>query len=1039
MKKCLNAASPLSLSIPEDVILASAASSSLSAPASPSAVEAAGGTPHSTPSGGSRLPHQQQLPPTTSSAAGGSSSVAHVTPSSSCQHQYPQHHQPVQQQRRLSTEEPHHSSTAASVYATTGSNRYSETPLLTPPQPAAVPRDSRLPQLLPAPSSPTLSRALQGKRKQSLEGGEVRHEPSTTYSLQSPSQQPISTNHPSSIAWSSSDSESIPSRQQLALAPSIQQADHPPSSLHVNVPEASGAVDDQSRGRNVDVSSGGQDQTWRNHAQQSSPAAVQPQTSLSLSQHNTAAGAAASKKTEPTSSYDSVPLYHEIRELRKAKSIVEKGSATLILSKEGKGSSSAPSPGKSPSRGENSSTRTGTPSQTIPRQRSLDLEPSTAQVPRLNRAATSIEDDYSSTVMTCTKNVPSEGTFDQQQLGTEGDSSAVSSATSRLSPRSDSRRDLPPTSDSSRTSASKCPRSPVTKHNYLRRQKEERDSAAASGKHLDYKAISPKGSPLPTRGKPPLPRQNTPVRQTPHPSPATPEKGPRSKSVGEMSQSSSGTAASNVDSNCPKPLQDAINKFEKRQTMCETDDRPIELRKTPSPTLHLPRVGLVSRVRRLKPAAELLEESQRFRSGHSIYATRIMQRYLPKDESKPVLSESSSHSTIAASSGPGQNNKENNFVHTMVRRLSRETSPIKSTGSSRTNSELSLKRTDSPRSNSEFVSHIVRKLSSGSGSGSPRYKINPFKDRTNDGQVKKMAQSFDEQSPERTLSDSELGRGNQQQSPPTGRRFHQKEQSAIKAQHRKSCEVAMVLSSSSAATTEPSLVPSTTDQAQRQQHAGSSSPTTPPNHQSLPALALSSEGAPSRHRAATYCHSEPERRQKDRDPPPARPASASSAYDPHGHQLAEEVSEGAKSKGTRTGRSAASSLSPVRRGTGRGKMGTVRVLCKQSISFDLGVSLYTQKAEAAGGGSPKSTRQVRSWDPSESARAEAAASSVADSDIEPISHSSPGPTRSTTSAEGRPVSSGSEGEAAHSSTHSEEKTKFRRFLDSSKKFFKVSK
>ncbi|GFR86197.1 hypothetical protein ElyMa_002461000 [Elysia marginata] len=1014
--------------ISEDVILASAASSSISAPASPSAVEAAGGTPLSTSSGVSPLLHQSAS--TTSSAAGGSSPVPHVTPSITsagyAQQQRQQQHYKLlseqQQQQQKLLEESDHSSIAAIP----DSKSSPEDNVSRPPKLAATESQSQhLPPVSSA--SPSFLRAvsdpIQTKGgEQSLEKGKIGQEASSSQAFK-PSPHLSSSVHPSSTPLqSASDGDNISSRQHLSLPPSPQQTVHPQSPSHMKTLEAIGAVSNQSGQLAVplvqksDAPRGDNGHESKVHEkQQQSPTLPQTIISPSISPENLAVGVATSKKTDSAkTTYDSVPLYHEIMELRKAKSIVERGSPTLILSKEGKGSSSVPSPAKSPSRSvSSSSTRPGTLSPTIPRQRSLDLSPSTAQGPRLVRAATSIDDDYSPepTVMTCTKQSPVTQS-EQQHPEVRLDSSAVAV---RLSPRADSRRDLPPTSDSGRTISGKCPRSPVTKHNYLRRQKEDRDTAASSGKYLDYKAISPKGSPLPTRGKPPLPRQNTPVRQSPQMSPSVPEKGPRSKSVGEMTQSSGAASGSTVESASNKPLQDAINKFEKRQTMCETDDRPIELRKTPSPTLHLPRVGLVSRVRRLKPAAELLEESQKFKSGHSIYATRIMHRYLPKEGTKSLPPELSSQPTVAtAASGSSSNNKENNFVYTMVRRLSRETSPVKSAGSSRTNSELSLKRTDSPRSNSEFVSHIVRKLSSGSGSGSPRYKGNPFTDRTNDGQVKNMALSFDDHpdsscSPERTVSNSEPGRGDEQMSPPTRRRFQPTSKSAAKTQHRKSCEVAMVCSFGSAVGSESS--PLTSD-IKQQDHAGSSSPTAPSNHQSLPALALSSEDAMARHRAATYCHSEQERRQVERQAQPARPASTSSAYDPHGHHLTptEAPATGARAKGPRTGRSAASSLSPVRRGTGRGKMGTVRLLCKQSISFDLGVSLYTQKSEATGGGSPKSTRQVRSWDPSESARAEAAAASVSDTDVEVMSHSSPGPSRAATSTDSRPVSTGSEGE-----------------------------
>lgn len=1012
--------------IPEDVIMASAASSSISAPASPSAVEAAGGTPISTVSGESPLhSQQQQTVMTTSSAASSSPQVPHLNPSSSlesgAQQQRQQQQRQQQQQLKLGYPgEPYHSSPAVA----SGSSTPHETKNVIASSTTASSENQSPHFLSVSPASPSYLRAISDPsqgigQRQTQDSKKVKQQELSP----TPSPTPISS------ALASSDNENLSSKQQLSLPASSQQIS-PSQPPHLEKHKVADAVPDAEADK--------QDPRSSIHQTQQQHHADNKKVSPSLA--------------TDTKKNDSVPLYYEIMELRKAKSIVEKGSPTLILSKEGRGPSSAPSPGKSLSLGESSSSSTisGTPAQIIPRQRSLDLAPSTPQEPRLARAASSIDDDYSPqpTVMKCTKTTTPVTQSVQLQSGVPLDSS---DATSRLSPHSDNRRDLPRASDSSRTVTGKCPRSPVTKHNYLRRQKEDRDSAASSGKYLDYKAISPKGSPLPTRGKPPLPRQNTPIRQSPQTSPAAPDKGPRSKSVGEMTHGSERATGSSEDSNASKPLQDAINKFEKRQTMIETEDRPIELRKTPSPTLHLPRVGLVSRVRRLKPAAELLEESQKFKSGHSIYATRIMHRYLPKEGTKSLPPEASSLSqptVCTALDGSSSNNKENNFVHTMVRRLSRETSPIKSAASSRTNSELSLKRTDSPRSNSEFVSSIVRKLSTGSGSSSPsspKYKTNPFKDRTNEGQVKRMAQSFDEQpqscSQDRTLSDSELGRRDQKTSPITHKKVQPSQQLASKPLSSKSCEEAMSQSSTSGTMQESSPLPSTSSQFQRQQqqHAASASPTTPHNHQSLPAL--SSEDATTRHRAATYCHSEQERRQVERQTQPARPASTSSAYDPHGHHLV-PVEAGpsteAKTKGARAGRSAASSLSPVRRGTGRGKMGTIRVLCKQSISFDLGVSLYTQKSEASGGGSPKSTRQVRSWDPSESAKAEAAAAR-SDIDVELTSHSSPGPSRAGASSGDRPVSSGSEGDAAHSSSHAEEKTKFRRFLDSSIKFFKVSK
>ncbi|GFO00561.1 transcriptional regulator icp4 domain-containing protein, partial [Plakobranchus ocellatus] len=1050
--------------IPEDVILASAASSSLSAPASPSAVEAAGGTPHTISAGGSLSPQHQYLAPTTSSAAGGSSSVAPATPSTSagCFHHQNDNIRPLKPQAK---EESHLSGTATTVspIKTCGidSIQFETTQLKPPP---GTRTDTYLPQLVPttSASSPLIravSDPLQGESKQN--SGEMKKLIVSTQSLESCPQH-TTAGHTTPQARSIADGESKPSRQQLSLISSDQTADQSSSTLGTTTQEfheASGAVHDQDthtilqQVKKIDAATLDQKEPHGNQTEQI-PCAVQPLISASPSHADT--GTVKAQESGATIGSDSVPLYNEIKQLRKAKSLVERGSPTLILSKEGKGFSSAPSPGKSPSRGARAKTA-GTPAPTIPRQRSLDAATPSSQGPRLIHAAASINDDYSptSTVMTYKIDVPSGALPDQLQPAQITEPTPVvsaSSTTARLSPRAESRRDIPPHSDSSRSTHGKCPRSPVTKHNYLRRQKEERDTASLSGKYLDYKAISPKGSPVATRGKPPLPRQNTPVRQSPHASPAAPEKGPRSKSVGEVSQDSAGASASSAEVASHRPLQDAINKFEKRQTMCETDDRPVELRKTPSPTLHLPRVGLVSRVRRLKPAAELLEESQRYRSGHSIYATRIMQRYLPKEGSKTLPSDLSA-SNIASTSGACQNNKENTFVQSIVRRLSRETSPVKSAGSSRTNSDLSLKRIDSPRSNSELVSHIVRKLSSGSGSSSARYKMGstlpPFKDLTNGGQVKKLAESFDDHpesyASERALSDSDIGKQDKQKRDPARRRSPRSSQGGAQAHHRKSCEVAMVLLSTSATGTEPMFVPLSsslpydTDQIQRQQQQRprSSSPNPPPSHQSLPILDAPEEKALSRLRAATYCSSQQDTHQSEHVTQPARPASSSSPFDSHEKTVSTD-----RVKKVKSGTSAATpSVSPVRRGTGRGKMGTVGVLCKQSISFDLGVTLYADKSQAAGGGSPKSTRQVRSWDPSETVKAEAAAAAVSDTDTSQAmsSSSSAGPSGVTATAKSRPVSSGSEGETAQSASQAEEKNKLKSWLQKSKKFFKVSK
>ncbi|KAL8563198.1 hypothetical protein ACOMHN_057813 [Nucella lapillus] len=631
---------------------------------------------------------------------------------------------------------------------------------------------------------------------------------------------------------------------------------------------------------------------------------------------------------------------------------------------------------------------TETPAQPIPER----PDPRVEQCASPARSVASPDDDeysHSESVMECTKPVPD-----------------ASPGSSRGPPSSPGPLPVPPRPPEAAAGASdsasqgpppKAVRSPVSRHKYLRRQKEERD------KRRDTPS-SPKCPRSGESGKPPLPRQSTP-----HQSPSTTH---RSKSVGDMEgcQPDSTQAAA--------PLRDVIQKFEKRATVCETEERKIEFRKTPSPTLHLPRVGLVSRVRRLKPAAELLQESQRYRSGHSIYATRIMQRYLPGK---------SPQSGAAVTSPVGsQQDKENvsgsssSYVQAIVRKLSRENTPVKSAGSSNASSSLSLHRTDSPgRTHSDLVTSLVHKLSSSSGpadghkSSSP---LLPFKDLTNEGRVKKLTHAFaaedphgpsvtepDPASPDRTRAAGDLPL------PP-------------------------------ASVTGGPAFPAKPD-----------STVSPSSHLSMPALA-SDQPQPTednaRERAATYCVSEGDRprQQQSRGPDDSGQSIehiAEEFLDPallsirerKGQKISPSSSTNSKNalccqssactkskssysssspQSAREAKPPSSPKTPERRG-GREKMETIGALCKQSMSFDLGVSLRAQSPEATPQ-RPQSAESLRT------------APGVGAGEGE--------------GAKARPSSTSSEGEVAASS---EEKKKSRaRFLDSSwlqkpKKFFKVSK
>ncbi|CAG5128141.1 unnamed protein product, partial [Candidula unifasciata] len=667
---------------------------------------------------------------------------------------------------------------------------------------------------------------------------------------------------------------------------------------------------------------------------------------------------------------DSVPLHLEIEQLKQLKRKVEKGPPTLKRS-EGEGLSAAPSPGKvlPPL----SSTEVPTP--TIPKQQGLDPTNPVLAAPVVDN-----DNSVAPSVMGCTESLHILEQTDIEPGTFRGDSSGAQVAEITHS--------LPPTSDHTK-SGSIPPRSPVNKH-ILQGQREEKDTALK-----DYRAISPQGSPIAARGKPPLPRHVGGVAKQSVINSSASDKGPRSKSVSDVEQRMS-------DCKMAKPLQEVMNRFEKRATVCDSEDHPIELRKTPSPTLHLPRVGLISRVRRLKPAAELLEESQRYRSGHSIYATRILNKYLPTDQHRL----DASHSNLQGSCS---------YVQATDHRLSCETTPVQSRESSRKNSDAEVKPNYSPQAESGFVG----KLSS-LGQKEPRHET------ASDGT--QLLTGCSRVSQERTLTDSDIDRQRDLSS-----------RSATKAYNRRSCEVAIVLSSV------PTPVSETSDETRTHRSADVSaqsietpgSSIKPSSHQSLPTITHGLEPVPSgdeaaRARAATYCVSDIARSENTR-------LSSVSSSQRSQQTGSEEPSTSIDTGGTKSTEKAHPSNLPSPEPTGRRryKMGTVGVLCKQSISFDLGVSMYSQTDEAKE--SPARYRQAHSWDPSHTASS-AAENQKDTSALSPATSTS----SEETTAEQRPMSTSSERELAPSSPGCVEKKRSRRFLRStwlqkSKQFFKASK
>ena len=166
-------------------------------------------------------------------------------------------------------------------------------------------------------------------------------------------------------------------------------------------------------------------------------------------------------------------------------------------------------------------------------------------------------------------------------------------------------------------------------------------------------------------------------------------------------------------------------------------------------TFNWPKVRHVSYTgHRIKPADELLEESKRYRKGHSAYMTRILQKYKTDESRKYLIERQKSHDKENISEG---------YVQAIVKRLSREGTPD-ITGDSTPKHFVSY-RSDSPQGRSEFVQQIVKKLSS--PADQTRSQSSPLKDVTNGipKKVKKLTEVFDSSSsrntPERALSDSE--------------------------------------------------------------------------------------------------------------------------------------------------------------------------------------------------------------------------------------------------------------------------------------------
>eukprot|EP00106_Octopus_bimaculoides_P002548 XP_014769990.1 PREDICTED: uncharacterized protein LOC106869011 [Octopus bimaculoides] len=180
----------------------------------------------------------------------------------------------------------------------------------------------------------------------------------------------------------------------------------------------------------------------------------------------------------------------------------------------------------------------------------------------------------------------------------------------------------------------------------------------------------------------------------------------------------------------------------------QTEDRKIKSGKSPkiekpgsspeSPALRLsqtlsptgpnvaspPQVGVVSPIRRLKPATELLEECQKYRLGHLAYHTRGYLRGARIDDPSKKVAEEMSAKRLE------KENISEGYVEVVAKRLSGEGMPAQSLGSSectpKAGSVISLHSSDSPRSLTKFGSHILYNIPSGQAELHPQQKLSSW-------------------------------------------------------------------------------------------------------------------------------------------------------------------------------------------------------------------------------------------------------------------------------------------------------------------------
>ena len=433
----------------------------------------------------------------------------------------------------------------------------------------------------------------------------------------------------------------------------------------------------------------------------------------------------------------------------------------------------------------------------------------------------------------------------------------------------------------------------------------------------------------------------------------------------------------------------------------------------PGARLNIPVIPL----KRIKPAQELLEDSFKYRSGHSIYLTRILKRY-------PMKIECRSRSLDERKNAEKENIKEG-FVRTMVKQLSREGTPDqKSSSSTPKFSPSVVRKADSPKAQSDFVQHIVGKLSKPCGPEQEKPSI-PLKDLTNEGQVKTLTQAFANGSagslPERTFTEAEKNY------------FLKVRESEGGVKSLDSSSSSSIAFSQLSTRTEPDIKTDSTmskninyssmpmlnlegddiDQVrERSATTSGSSPHAQEYHYPLKSSPAEQSSPSQKHRVHIAVSMSPGRSRRILDPK-LSPGRLRRIHEPKIEQVKEEPAESIPvAHSIEEIQTVETKSVPLRSPKAKRKektMDTIGVLCRQSMTFDLGVS------------------------GSEGSQSELGAGAEAGSQSSPIRLSA----SSTSSQSEAEISPGTSG------TTKKKKTKHK-FLDSSfiqksRKFFKVSK